>query len=162
MECNLCLFNKITFGSVPIRLLKYILCGTLILSATAALSDERTFELPIREHVFENGLRLLVIERPRETRVVGKIFTDMGALNETPGQYGSAHFLEHLMFKGTPTLGSRDWPREKEIHERIQRAEDALEEELNRARNALRERGVFHDYQHQETTPRVGELRALI
>jgi predicted Zn-dependent peptidase len=162
MECNICLFNKITFGSVPMRLLKYILCGTLVLSATAALAQGRSFELPIRAHIFENGLRLLVIERPGETRVVAKIFTDMGALNETPGQYGSAHFLEHLMFKGTPTLGSRDWPREKELHERIQWAEDALEEELNRARNALRERGVFHDYQHHETTPRVGELRVLI
>ena len=111
------LLNEITFGSVPMRMLKYILCGTLVLSATAALAEERTFELPIREHIFENGLRLLVIERPRETRVVAKIFTDMGALNETPGQYGSAHFLEHLMFKGTPTLGARDWPREKEIHD---------------------------------------------
>ena len=147
---------------LSMRLLKTILCGTLLLSVTASLAEVRSFELPIREHIFENGLRLLVIERPQDSRVVGKIFTDMGALNETPGQYGSAHFLEHLMFKGTPTLGSRDWPKERELHERIQQAEDALEEELNRARNALRERGVFHDYQHQETTPKVGELRALI
>ena len=35
-------------------------------------------------------------------------------------------------------------------------------EELNRSRNDLRERGVFHDYQHSETTPEIDELRALI
>jgi predicted Zn-dependent peptidase len=97
-----------------------------------------------------------------EQRVVNKIFTDMGALNETPGQFGAAHFLEHLMFKGTTTLGSLDWEREKGLHEQIHAAEDALIEELNRSRNDLRQRGVFHDYQHSETTPRIDELRALI
>jgi predicted Zn-dependent peptidase len=127
--------------------------------STATAQD---YELPILEHVYENGLRLLVIERPDEQRVVSKIFTDMGALNETPGEYGAAHFLEHLMFKGTPTLGSQDWEREKEVHAQIRAAENALIEELNRSRNELRERGVFHDYQHSETTPRIDELRALI
>jgi len=122
----------------------------------------KEYDLPILEHVYENGLRLLVIERPGEDRVVSKIFTDMGALNETPGQFGAAHFLEHLMFKGTPTLGSLDWDREKEIHQQIRAAEDALIEELNRARNDLRQRGVFHDYQHRETTAEIDELRARI
>ena len=132
----------------------------VLFSVSAAMAQN--YELPIREHVFDNGLRLLVIERPGETRVVNKIFTDMGALNEKPGEFGAAHFLEHLMFKGTETLGSLDWEREREIHEQIRAAEDALIEELNRARNDLRERGVFHDYQHEETTPRIEELRALI
>jgi len=84
--------------------------------STASAQD---YKLPILEHVYENGLRLLVIERPGESRVVSKIFTDMGALNETPGQFGAAHFLEHLMFKGTPTLGALDWEREKKLHEQI-------------------------------------------
>ena len=127
--------------------------------STATAQD---YDLPILEHVYENGLRLLVIERPGEQRVVNKIFTDMGALNETPGQFGAAHFLEHLMFKGTTTLGSLDWEREMELHEQIRAAEDALIEELNRSRNDLRQRGVFHDYRHSETTPRSDDLRALI
>ena len=125
-------------------------------------ASAQDYDLPILEHVYENGLRLLVIERPGEQRVVSKIFTDMGALNETPGQFGAAHFLEHLMFKGTRTLGSLDWEREKGLHEQLRAAEDALIEELNRSRNDLRQRGVFHDYQHSESTPRIDELRALI
>ncbi len=140
-----------------IRNLSILAVGFFVSTATA-----QVYDLPILEHVYENGLRLVVIERPDEQRVVSKIFTDMGALNETPGEYGAAHFLEHLMFKGTPTLGSVDWEREKEIHEQIRAAEDVLIEELNRSRNDLRERGVFHDYQHSETTPRIDELRALI
>jgi len=135
-----------------------ILAAALLVSPAMA----QNYDLPIREHVFENGLKLLVIERPGEHRVVSKIFTDMGALNETPGQFGAAHFLEHLMFKGTPTLGSTDWEHEKELHKQIRAAEDALIEELNHSRNDLRQRGVFHDYQHRETTPRIEELRTLI
>ncbi len=133
------------------RILRHLSILTVALLVSPAIAQN--YDLPIREHVFENGLRLLVIERPGEHRVVSKIFTDMGALNETPGQFGAAHFLEHLMFKGTPTLGSRDWEREKALHEQIRAAEDALIEELNRSRNDLRQRGVFHDYQHRETTP---------
>lgn len=140
--------------------MRIIVAATLSLFAFA--THAQNYQLPIQEHVFDNGLRLLVIDRPGDTRVVSKIFTDMGALNETPGQYGAAHFLEHLMFKGTPTLGSRDWEREQELHERIQLAEDALEEAKNASRNALRERGVFHDYQHVETTPEIEELQTLI
>ncbi len=141
--------------------IKIVATVWLALLATA-VSAQHTFELPIREHVFDNGLRLLVIERPETSRVVAKIFTDMGALNETPGQFGAAHFLEHLMFKGTPTLGSRDWERERQLHEEIQLAEDTLEEALNRERNALQQRGVFHEYQHELTTTEIEELRALI
>jgi predicted Zn-dependent peptidase len=139
------------------RNLSILAVAFLVSTATA-----QDYDLPILEHVYANGLRLLVIERPGEQRVVNKIFTDMGALNETPGQFGAAHFLEHLMFKGTTTLGSLDWEREKELHEQIRSAEDALIEELNRSRNDLRQRGVFHEYQHSETTPRVDDLRALI
>jgi hypothetical protein len=134
----------------------------LTIAFSISTATAQNYDLPILEHVYENGLRLLVIERPGEDRVVSEIFTDMGALNETPGEFGAAHFLEHLMFKGTPTLGSLDREREKELHEQIRAAEDALIEELNRARNEFRERGVFHDYQHRETTPRIDELRALI
>lgn len=144
----------------PCRYLPFI--AALLLTCSTTTGAAQNYHLPIREHVFDNGLRLLVLERPGEVRVVSKIFTDMGAIHESPGQLGAAHFLEHLMFKGTPTLGSLDWEKEEKIHEQIRAAEDALTEELNRARNDLRERGVFHDYQHRETTPRIEELRGLI
>lgn len=134
----------------------------LLIAAAIASAKDYEYTLPVKEHQFVNGLRLLVIERPRESRVVAKIFTDMGALNETPGQFGSAHFLEHLMFKGTASLGSSNWEQERKLHERIEQAEDALIEAQNRARNDLRQRGVFHDYRHRESTPEIEELETLI
>lgn len=120
------------------------------------------YDLPIREHVFANGLRLLVLERPGDPRVACKIFTDMGGLLETPGQGGAAHFLEHIMFKGTHTLGTTDWEAERPFNERIDATEGAIIVELNRARNDLQERGVFHDYAHARTTPRLDSLREVL
>jgi predicted Zn-dependent peptidase len=122
-------------------------------------AQNHTYDLPIQEHLFENGLRLLVLERPGDHRVACKIFTDMGALNETPGDLGAAHFLEHLMFKGTETLGTTDWQQEKPIIEKIYATQKALIEALNRARNEIRERGVFHDYRHTDSTPAIDSLR---
>lgn len=134
----------------------------LALLAGPLAAQEPVSQLPIREHVFPNGLRLLVWERPGDTRVAAKIFTDMGGLLETPGYAGAAHFLEHLLFKGTHTLGTTDWEGERPIAERIVGTEAALSEEENRARNTLQERGVFHDYAHARTTPRRDSLIAAL
>ncbi|SVC61109.1 uncharacterized protein METZ01_LOCUS313963, partial [marine metagenome] len=131
------------------------------MGANTAAQDYE-YDLPIKEHIFENGLRLLVIERPGDTRVAAKIWTDMGALNEIPGEYGSAHFLEHLMFKGTPTLGAKDWEIEKPLIDEINATEKSMIAELNRARNDIRERGVFHDYKHEQTTPEITRLQKHI
>lgn len=139
---------------------KYLFLALLLTCFWQPLAAQNhTYDLPIREHIFDNGLRLLVMERPGDHRIACKIFTDFGALVETPGDLGAAHFLEHLMFKGTETLGTTNWEAEKPIIEQIYATEEALIEALNRARNELRERGVFHDYRHADSTPEIDSLR---
>ena len=118
--------------------------------------------LPIEEHVFENGLRLLVLHREGDARVACKIFTDFGAIVEEPGELGAAHYLEHLMFKGTTGLGTTGWESERPYVEELRATELELEEALNAARNTIRERGVWGDYKHAESTPRIDSLRAEI
>lgn len=134
----------------------------LATSVTGTAVQDSVFHLPVEEHVFDNGLRLLVLERPGDRRVAAKIFTDFGAMVEQPGQLGAAHFLEHLMFKGTQTLGTTDWEREAPLVEAIRQTELALSAELNRARNELRERDVFHDETDVRTTPLADSLRQEI
>lgn len=131
-----------------------------ILISRVASVPAADYDLPIQEHLFDNGLRLLVLERPGDPRVEAKIFTDMGAIHEHPGLLGAAHFQEHLMFKGTPTLGTSDWSREAPIRKRMLAVEAELIEEKNRARNAIRQRGALDDYRHAATTPRLEELEA--
>jgi len=61
--------------------------------------------LAVTEATLDNGLRVLVQEDPRNPVVAVQIFYRVGSRNERPGATGLAHFLEHMMFKGTPTRG---------------------------------------------------------
>ena len=56
--------------------------------------QDSVFHLAIEEHVFDNGLRLLVLERPDDRRVAAKIFTDFGAMVEQPGDEGMRQLQE--------------------------------------------------------------------
>ncbi len=132
----------------------------LVALAPSPTTAQSNYDLPIREHVFDNGLRLLVLERPGDARVAAKIFTDMGAIHEVPGLLGAAHFQEHIMFKGSATLGTTNWEAERPIRERMWEVEAALIEEKNRSRNAIRQRGVMDDYRRAASTPRMDELVA--
>jgi zinc protease len=51
-----------------------------------------------------NGLQVVVIENHRAPVVTHMVWYRVGAADEVPGKTGIAHFLEHLMFKGTKTV----------------------------------------------------------
>ena len=55
----------------------------------------------ISDFILGNGLELVVIPDHRAPVVTHMIWYKVGAADETPGKSGLAHFLEHLMFKGT-------------------------------------------------------------
>ena len=58
---------------------------------------------PITTFQLENGLDVVVIEDHRAPVAVQMVWYRVGAADEAPGESGVAHFLEHLMFKGTET-----------------------------------------------------------
>src|SRR5262249_9904372 len=59
----------------------------------------------VLEATLENGLRVLVLEDHRSPVVSIQLWYQVGSRNERPGATGLAHFLEHMMSKGTPTHG---------------------------------------------------------
>lgn len=67
------------------------------LPAGAGTFNAETFTL-------ENGLQVVVIPNRRAPVVTHMIWYKFGAADEAPGESGIAHFLEHLMFKGTPKV----------------------------------------------------------
>jgi zinc protease len=62
-------------------------------------------KLRVTEATLDNGLRVVLQEDPRNPIVAVQILYRVGSRNELPGATGLAHFLEHLMFKGTPSRG---------------------------------------------------------
>ena len=59
----------------------------------------------------DNGLRVLLLEDARSPIVSFQVWYRVGSRDEQRGATGIAHFLEHLMFKGTPTHGARQFAR---------------------------------------------------
>lgn len=74
------------------------LCLSLMLPM-AAQADDRVSEFRL-----ENGLQVVVIEDHRAPVVVHMVWYRVGAADEVTGETGLAHFLEHLMFKGTKSM----------------------------------------------------------
>jgi zinc protease len=58
-------------------------------------------ELPVRERTLSNGLKALVLPRRRAPIVVCDLYYPVGSFDEPPGLSGLAHFVEHMLFKGT-------------------------------------------------------------
>jgi predicted Zn-dependent peptidase len=115
-------------------LLIICLCLLLLGSVTQASAGGYLdrFEDRVTEFRLDNGLRFLVLKR-REAPVTSFVtFVDAGGVNEPRGKTGLAHLLEHMAFKGTPTIGTTNWNKERpllreirKVYTRMRRLEDA-------------------------------------
>lgn len=72
--------------------------------ANGAVFGPKTFTLP-------NGLQVVVISNKRAPIVIQMVWYKVGAADEPRGKSGIAHFLEHLMFKGTKTIPSGEFSK---------------------------------------------------
>ena len=92
-------------------------------------------QVDVIEHRLDNGLTLLLVPRPGDPNVAAGWVAKVGSVYERPGITGVAHLFEHMMFKGTRTIGTRDIEEDLQIIEQLDvlRAEiQAAEEELDR------------------------------
>jgi predicted Zn-dependent peptidase len=83
---------------------------------------------PATEYTLKNGLRILIVERHESPTFSAHIRFRVGSADDPPGFTGLAHLVEHLMFKGTRLLGSTDPFAEEALLNRIDLAQQALEE----------------------------------
>ncbi|MEM9540157.1 MAG: pitrilysin family protein [Cyanobacteria bacterium P01_E01_bin.42] len=73
----------------------------------------------VTEFTLDNGLRFIVFERHEAPVVSFATYADVGGADEPDGKTGVAHFLEHLAFKGTSRIGTRDYAAEKPLLDRL-------------------------------------------
>lgn len=82
----------------------------LLLCAAAGLQAQGYLDLQnqVVKHTLDNGLRILVLERHDAPVVSFVTWADVGAVNERIGITGISHVFEHMAFKGTRTVGTKD------------------------------------------------------
>lgn len=69
--------------------------------------------LKVRIYTLKNGLKVYLSKYDAEPRIQTQIAVKAGGKNDPAETTGLAHYLEHIMFKGTADFGSLDWPKEK-------------------------------------------------
>lgn len=83
-------------------------------------------DLPVRELELANGMRVLLLPREGAPTVSFVMEFGIGGVHERLGTTGVAHLLEHLLFKGTETIGTRDVEAERRFFEIADRLHDRL------------------------------------
>ncbi|MCM2358351.1 MAG: insulinase family protein [Geobacteraceae bacterium] len=105
--------------------LNWLFLATLLLLLAppcfgAGLADK------VREHTLNNGMKLLLVERHTSPTVAAWIRFRVGSVDERSDERGLAHLLEHMLFKGTRTLGTTDYAAEKRILDKIEETAQLL------------------------------------
>src|SRR4026209_2781658 len=68
----------------------------------------RAQNVQVQEFVLDNGLKLLMVPRKGDPNVAAGWVARVGSVNERPGITGLSHLFEHMMFKGTHAIGTKD------------------------------------------------------
>jgi predicted Zn-dependent peptidase len=98
---------------LPLAVSAVLLCAAL---AQAQTSD---VQLDVKKHTLTNGMRILVLENHSAPVFSSIIRFNTGSVDEHPGITGVSHLLEHMLFKGTKTIGTSNYAAEVPIMAKI-------------------------------------------
>lgn len=117
--------------------------GTLLVSLTLTAQKTYTYTsvpgdpLEARIYTLDNGLQVWLSRNPDAPRVQTNIAVRAGSKNDPADATGLAHYLEHMLFKGTSHIGTANWEKEHVLLEQISAA---YEERRGTADEATRDR----------------------
>jgi predicted Zn-dependent peptidase len=134
--------------------------AVLTLSAAwTTLTSMQAQQVPVLETNLSNGMSVLLVERHDEPSVAGGWVAHVGSANERPGITGIAHLFEHMMFKGTTTIGTTDVEKDFQILSAQEKIREHMRAEETKMRSEIR-RGAIDDLQKPENwSPKYRELQ---
>ena len=95
-----------------------------------------SIEKQVQEFTLDNGLKFIVVERHQAPVFSFMTMVDAGSSNDQIGTTGLAHMMEHMAFKGTPRIGTKDYAKEKPLLDGEEVAWTALLNEQRRGARA--------------------------
>lgn len=104
---------------------KYFLFFLLLLPKLGyADATERALERivgGVQEFELENGLKVLFYRKEEAPVFAAQIWVKVGGVDEVSGHTGISHLFEHMAFKGTKTIGTKDYAKETVLLERLEK-----------------------------------------
>ena len=101
----------------------------LALNLAGAAQDLASFEKRVTVRTLPNGLTVVMMRRAEAPVFSFEIMVDAGSAQDPKGLSGLAHMFEHMAFKGTPTIGTKDFAKEKPLLEQLEKAYAAYDYE---------------------------------
>jgi predicted Zn-dependent peptidase len=92
-----------------------------------------------RFYTLKNGLSVILTVNHKEPRIVYRMAVRTGSNNDPKDHTGLAHYLEHLLFKGTDKYGSLDWSKERSYLDKI----DALYEQYGATKDTAARKAIY-------------------
>jgi predicted Zn-dependent peptidase len=112
---------------------KLKLCFVIIsLFLVPAVVSGLSLEEQIKEFTLENGMKVLILKRDFAPVVSLSMRFKVGAVDEFEGETGTAHLLEHMLFKGTETLGTKNYEEEKKILDALDELAIKIDQEMQK------------------------------
>jgi predicted Zn-dependent peptidase len=94
-----------------------------------------------RYYTLKNGLTVILSPTSKDPRIQAYIATKAGSKTDPADHTGLAHYLEHMLFKGTDKFGSKDWAKEKPLLDQI----DALYEKYNKTTDEAQRKTIYKE-----------------
>lgn len=92
-----------------------------------------------RFYTLKNGLTVILSPTPKDPRIQAYVAVKAGSKTDPSTNTGLAHYLEHMLFKGTDKYGSLDWSKEKPELDKI----DALYEQYNKSKDEAQRKVIY-------------------
>ncbi|MBL7882714.1 MAG: insulinase family protein, partial [Bacteroidia bacterium] len=126
-----------------------ILAFILFVSTTIAIAQEKTYKyesvandpLNARIYTLANGLKVYMTVYKNAPRIQTYIAVRAGSKNDPKDATGLAHYLEHMLFKGTDKFGSKDFAKEKVELDKI----EALYEVYRKTKDEAKRKKIYHE-----------------
>jgi len=133
--------------------------AALLLLFPGLLTAAEKPRIDVQELALSNGMRFLLFERHESPTLAAGWLAHVGSVNEREGITGISHLFEHMMFKGTKTIGTKDIQADLRIIDEQEKVQEDVRREMDVMRAKLR-RGEIDDLQKPESwTPRYRELQ---
>ncbi|RYZ25856.1 MAG: insulinase family protein, partial [Chitinophagaceae bacterium] len=94
-----------------------------------------------RFYTLKNGLTVALSPNDKEPRIAVRVPVRAGSNTDPKDHTGLAHYLEHMLFKGTDKFGSLDWAKEKPLLDKI----DNLYEQYNSTTDAEKRKAIYKE-----------------
>lgn len=104
---------RMLVGFIPFLFISFIWGKSPASEKFDIAAFRKTIESNIQKRTLANGLRVIAMRQPSSPTVACYLKIGVGSANEPFDQSGTAHFLEHLLFKGTPKMGTTNYAEEK-------------------------------------------------